>query len=213
MFIEALHPPFHLVFSPVPFLIAAVVHQHHWNISAKDINDKIHFSWVVLMITGVSTVMSVGLGLDILHGSLEANESDIIGWLPSTAWFFSIVAILEHPSLVSNNDRINWIHLTLDSGLHTIRQFCIGLIDSVRFRNRPERADEPIQLKGVFANIIMPIMAVAIFMMLYGGINEAFDASTNVMFEWIGWMFTQVEYIDLMLPLSTLLLGGFILPF
>ena len=156
--------------------------------------------------------MSVGLGLDILHGSLEANESDMIGWLPSTAWFLSIVGILGTSIIRQRkNDRIKWIHLVLDSSLHTIRQFCIGLIDCVQFRNNPDRTNQPIELKGIFANIIMPICAVGVFMLLYGGINEAFEASTNVMFEWIGWFFTQWSTLVMMLPLSTLLLGGFIL--
>ena len=64
MFIEALIPaiPFGILTSTV--LIAAMVHQHHWNTTAKA-TWQIHFSWVT-MITGVSTVL-VGLGLDILR--------------------------------------------------------------------------------------------------------------------------------------------------
>ena len=109
-----------------------------------------------------------------------------------------------------NNDNINWIHLALDSTVHAFRQFVIGLIDCVQFRNRPERADEPIQLKGIYANIIMPIGAVGIFMLLYGGINEAFDASTDVMFEWIGWFFTM-EYIGIDVATWYPVLGALIL--
>ena len=211
MFIEALIPaiPFGILTSTV--LIAAMVHQHHWNRSTKEFNDQIQFSWIALLLTGFATVLSIGLSLDMLHGSLEANESDFIGWLPSTAWFLSIVGILG-TSIRSQktNSSINWIHLTLDSSLHAIRQLFVGLIDCVRFRDQPER-EQPIQLKGIFANVIMPIVAVGVFMLLYGGINEAFEASTNVLFEWVEWTFTQWSTLVLMLPLGTLLLGAFIL--
>ena len=211
MFIESLAPgiPFGVLTSTV--LIAAMVYQHSWNISTSDINEKIHFSWIALLLTGLATIMSIGIGLDILNGNAEAGETDLIGWLPSTAWFFSIIAILGTSIKHQRSNRnINWIHLAFEAGLHTIRQLFIGIVDCVRFRVNTENS-EPIKLKGIFANIIMPISAVAIFMMLYGGINQAFEASTNVLFDWIGWMFTQWSTLIYMLPLSTLLLGAVIL--
>ena len=54
MFIEALIPaiPFGILTSTV--LIAAMVHQHHWNATAKDVRDKIQFSWIALLITGLA---------------------------------------------------------------------------------------------------------------------------------------------------------------
>lgn len=212
MFIEALIPaiPFGILTSTV--LIAAMVHQHHWDSNTAEINAKIHFSWIALLITGFATLLSIGLGLDILHGGVDATESDLIGWLPSTAWFLSILGILG-TSISPQQTRpgSSWVHLVCDSTAHTIRQFFAGLIDCVQFRTHTKEDKEPIQLRGIFANIIMPIGAVGIFMILYGGINEAFEASTNVLFEWVGWLFMQWSTLVFMLPVSTLLLGAFIL--
>lgn len=211
MFVESLIPglPFGILTSTI--LIAAMVYHYHWNVATAEINDKIQFSWIGLLLTGFTTVLSIGLGLDMLDGNIQANEPDMIGWLPSTAWFLSIVGVLG-ASVVRqrSNTNINWIHLVLDSTLHTISQFFSGLIECVRFRLNPEQTN-PIQLKGIFANIIMPIGAVSVFMMLYGGINEAFEASTNVLLDSIGWVFNQWSSLVFMLPFSTLLLGALIL--
>lgn len=212
MFVESLLPGLPFGICTSTGLIATIVYTHHWNISDKSVQDKLQFSWIGLLVTGLATVLSIGLGLDMLNGHPETEHSDFIGWLPSTTWFFSIVGILG-ASIISqkNNSEMNWIGVVLESVLHTCKQSFVGLKDTISFNFVSNEQTETIELKDLFANVLLPITAVSIFVVLYGGINDAFEASTGIIFDWMVWGMNQWTALFFQLPLSTLLLGTMIL--
>ena len=212
MFVESLIPglPFGICTSTA--LIATMVYQHHWNNDDTDVQEKIQFSWIALLVTGFATVLSIGLGLDMLHGHPEAEHSDLIGWLPSATWFFSVVGILG-ASIIGQRQHteMNWIEVTFEACLHSVKQFFIGLKNTIGFKFVSREQTETIELRDLFANVLLPVAAVSVFVLLYGGINDAFEASTGIIFDWMIWGVNQWSSLFFQLPLSTLGLGTLIL--
>jgi hypothetical protein len=210
VFIESMIPAIPFGVATSTMLIGIIVHKQ-LQTQGDESNQKIYIAWLGMLFTGLATLLSIGFNLDILNGQMDNGvlQTDRFGWLTSSAWFFSIVGIIGtmiHKE--RNGSEINWIHLTFEAFLHSVRQIWIGTKETFEFATESNEDSAPIELKGLFANLVMPIVSVGLFMMLYGGINKNFEESTSVLFDMVEWTFSNGVHWVSMLPISTLILGG-----